>query len=148
MSLSTPIWQLGCRYAASLIRELELAVAEPSWFYAYLKAHEAQQLLEQQAEAMKEAVGERLQATGCQDLAEFIAWQRDSEDLALCIRALVRAVHDRKASDTQAALGEVHAMLERIIQSGLRVLARVEALSGDITPALAGTLRQKMAACR
>lgn len=148
MSLSASIWQLGCRYAAAIIREMELAVAEPSWFYAYLKVHEARQLLRHQAQAMEAAVGERLQAIGCHDLAEFMAWQRDSERLDVCVSALVTAVYHRKTSDADAALGEVHAALARLIQSGLDVLARVEALSGDISPALAGTLREKMAACR
>lgn len=141
MTLSERLVRLGYQYLESLIRELELGVGEPSWFYAYLKVGASQRLLRRQTRAMEAVLGRRMTSVAAAERDSFRRWQEGNALLQEAMNELVAAVQGRDKELADGDIRNLRTLLVRVIKDSLEVVSDVEALTGDVSQDLAWALK-------
>lgn len=133
MSLAVQILHKGCDYIAALLAELELEIAELSWFSAYLKVKEAERVLVRQLHAVQTVIARRLSQLPDNEASTAKHALQVHASLHNKMGSLVQAVHDREDHRARCELHRLIPHMRSALGECAKLLAAIEERTGDLS---------------
>lgn len=141
MSLSKAVVQTGYDYLAALLQELELFLAEPSWFRAFRTARQAQDHMHRHVQALHLFLEEQLAREPSASASDTLQWRHSHQQAEQTMARLLAAVEQRNAAHAGQWLQELHGHLRAALAGDLLLIERLEAIGEDLSRPLSHAIQ-------
>lgn len=141
MSLSKAVVQTGYEYLAALLQELDLFLAEPSWFRAFRTARQAQDHMHRHVQALYLFLEEQLAREPGAGGSDTLQWRDCHQQAEHTMARLLAAVEQRNAAHASQWLHELHGHLRAALTGDLLLIERLETIGDDLSRPLSHAIQ-------
>lgn len=141
MSLTPALVQTGYEYLAALLQELELFLAEPSWFRAFHKAHRAQRHMHRHVRVVHLFLEQQLAQDCIAEAPDTRHWRHCHEQAEASMDRLLAAVEERDEPVARQWLQYLKGHLQTASTRDLLVIEHLEARGRDLSMPLSNAIQ-------